>query len=62
MENVAQLNITDQASWLEKRCRKMVFNVFKQFNFGHLEVIEGEQHFNFGQSCISHSQDMRKRK
>jgi len=47
MEEVQNVALNNSISWFDKRCRNLVHSVFSKLNYGHLEVLEGSQHFNF---------------
>ncbi|WP_084692953.1 SAM-dependent methyltransferase [Thalassomonas actiniarum] len=51
MENLVEIAIKGKSGWFEQRCRNVVFKVLKQINYGSLEVIEGHNKTQFGQSA-----------
>ncbi|WP_281556339.1 cyclopropane-fatty-acyl-phospholipid synthase family protein [Thalassomonas sp. RHCl1] len=51
MENLVEIAIKGKSGWFEQRCRNLVFKVLKQINDGSLEVIEGHNKTQFGQSA-----------
>jgi len=44
MEQVQEIITAKQSNWLDKRCRDIVLSVFRQLNYGQLEIIEGTEH------------------
>lgn len=48
MENVASFESVDKMTWLQRRCRTLVFSLFHQLQQDHLELVEAEQTLSFG--------------
>ena len=47
MEQVEKISVLNTATWLDKRCRSIVYAVFEKLNYGQLEIVEGSKHYLF---------------
>jgi cyclopropane-fatty-acyl-phospholipid synthase len=47
MEQVQKIHLLNQANWVDKRSRDIVFSVLAKFTYGQLEIVEGTQHSFF---------------
>ncbi len=55
MEQAAQMNLSEQLTWWQKRCRSIVFSVLSKLDYGVVEIIEGDKHFKFPQDANNDS-------
>lgn len=47
MEQVSGLKVKKPASWIEKRCRSLVFSVFAKIQYGQIELVDHAERFLF---------------
>jgi cyclopropane-fatty-acyl-phospholipid synthase len=47
MEQVESVSVLKKASWLDQRCRSIVYSIFDKLTYGQLEVVEGSKHYLF---------------
>ena len=47
MEQASGLKISKQASWLDKRCRSLVFSVLAKIDYGQIELVDHSERFLF---------------
>ncbi|NVK25504.1 MAG: class I SAM-dependent methyltransferase [Gammaproteobacteria bacterium] len=57
MEKTVGLSDTKKESWLDKRCRSLVFSVLSKLDYGRLEIVEGEQHHVFPSAALQQATD-----
>lgn len=50
VEEIVQMNVNSKPTWFEKRCKAIVFNVFKDIKYGLLEIHQGHEMHLFGDS------------
>lgn len=53
MEKVENINLLNQANWIDKRSRDLVFSVLAKLPYGQLEIIEGSHHSFFPENANS---------
>lgn len=56
VERLINLNQTINFSWINKRCRQLVFSVLERIEGGVIEVQEGSQCYTFGCGQVTNSQ------
>ena len=47
VEQASGLKISKQASWLDKRCRSLVFSVLAKIDYGQIELVDHSERFLF---------------
>lgn len=47
MEQVEGVSVLKKASWIDQRCRLIVYAIFEKLAYGQLEVVEGSKHYLF---------------
>lgn len=50
MENTENLRVNRSATWIEKRCRQLIFSILSKLEYGALEIVEGSEHYVFPES------------
>jgi len=53
VEEIVQMNVNSKPTWFEKRCKAIVFNVFKDIQYGVLEIHQGQEHHVFGNAITA---------
>jgi cyclopropane-fatty-acyl-phospholipid synthase len=56
MENAVGLSNDKSETWLDKRCRSLVFSVLSKLDYGTLELVENEKHYTFPQRVAGQSE------
>ncbi len=47
MEQVEGVSVLKEATWLDQRCRSIVYSILDKLTYGQLEVVEGSKHHLF---------------
>lgn len=53
MEHVQEITASSSLNWLDKRCRNIVHGIFSTFDYGQLEVVEGQQSMYFPATSVN---------
>ena len=53
MEQVQEINILENASWIDKRSREFVHAILAKLSFGQLCITEGSEQFTFPDSAYT---------
>jgi len=55
MEQVEGVSVLKKATWLDQRCRSIVYSIFEKLSYGQLEVVEGSKHHFFPEQASNPS-------
>lgn len=53
MEHIQEIMTTTSLNWFDKRCRTIVHNIFSAFDYGQLEVVEGQESIYFPATAVN---------
>ncbi|NMP15082.1 cyclopropane-fatty-acyl-phospholipid synthase family protein [Thalassotalea sp. Y01] len=54
MEGIVSRESTASLTWIQKRCRSLVFSILQRLDVGQLVVIEGDEEYQFGDNQGHH--------
>ena len=51
MEQVEGVSVLKEATWLDQRCRSIVYSILDKLTYGQLEIVEGSKHHLFPETA-----------
>jgi len=51
MEQVEGVSVLKKATWLDQRCRSIVYSILDKLTYGQLEIVEGSKHHLFPETA-----------